>query len=340
MVIQVIITQELYKQDTPEVPRFTNWLCELIQAIGTFSKGFPLCVNKVNAISAKHYTRALQLILASLRSIPNQPSLRTKSMFFMHRMMQCLGINIFEYLPTIINLFMVDCGIQDLIQFVVLINQLLSTFKEKVGEVIDKLLLPFITKIFQIFNMAKSQITPNSEEEREVLELKRHYYQFLNVIVSNNLSHVLISSTNIGQFNEVLQTLLDGCRFFVDPNIQKLSFGILRRLVQLWAGSNEHFTNYVVDVMVRVAFEVPWDTRFNLADGISVNILLVEISSLVLEIYGKSGAPFAEFLSKVFLPSINCPIDFIQGYMILLMDPKPNPRHVRTHVRSYLQKIR
>ena len=47
----------------------------------------------------------------------------------MHRMIDCLGSNVLQYLSSIINQLMINCGLKDMIEFVRLLNQLMSKFK-------------------------------------------------------------------------------------------------------------------------------------------------------------------------------------------------------------------
>lgn len=49
----------------------------------------------------------------------------------MHRMVECLGIDVLEFLPPIIDKMVIDCGLKDLLEFIKLLNQLISKFKVK-----------------------------------------------------------------------------------------------------------------------------------------------------------------------------------------------------------------
>lgn len=75
--------------------------------------------------------------------------LRHAASFYMHRMIGSLGPAIGQYLPSIITLFLTDAGTNDLCDSVIIINQIMSTFKDNVFAVVDQLLMPLIEHIFK-----------------------------------------------------------------------------------------------------------------------------------------------------------------------------------------------
>eukprot|EP01124_Arcella_intermedia_P009126 TRINITY_DN1589_c0_g1_i1.p1 TRINITY_DN1589_c0_g1~~TRINITY_DN1589_c0_g1_i1.p1 ORF type:complete len:1014 (-),score=154.42 TRINITY_DN1589_c0_g1_i1:127-2721(-) len=343
--IQIIVTQELWNKDTQEFPKYTTWLSELIEATATFSKGFPSCTDKPNIIIEKYYTKTLELVLTTLQKVqfPVTRLLRDKSILFMHRMMQCLGSPILTYLPLIISVFIVNCEIAEMMQFLILINQLLSTFKEKVSEILDALFLPLVNKIFSILSAASNQlVSPRSEEERELNDLKKQYYQFLNSIFLNNLVTIFLSPTNAPKFQDIFQTIVDGCKNFPDPNIQKISFNMLRKFMSntpIYLPFKQIFVSNMngigIQSMVKISFEVPWDPRFNLDDAVTATVF-VEICSLLIDIYTFSGNSFIEYLCQGVLPSLNCPPEFIYSFIEIFKVPKPSPRDLKNLIRAYL----
>lgn len=50
-----------------------------------------------------------------------------------------------------------------------------------------------------------------SEEERELLELQKHYYIHLQNIFNNNISGVLTSPTNAPNLQQIMETIVQGC---------------------------------------------------------------------------------------------------------------------------------
>jgi hypothetical protein len=69
--IQFIVEKDLVKQDTLENPVYTKWISILIQAVGTFSKGFPsnLTSNAPQDV-VQFFAGALEIVLSALASMP------------------------------------------------------------------------------------------------------------------------------------------------------------------------------------------------------------------------------------------------------------------------------
>lgn len=49
--------------------------------------------------------------------------------FYMHRMIACLGAEVLEFVPSVINILIPSCGLKDFVELVRLINQIMSKFK-------------------------------------------------------------------------------------------------------------------------------------------------------------------------------------------------------------------
>lgn len=76
---------------------------------------------------------------------------------------------------------------------------------------IDQLLLPLIQRVMSVSNTLSKTITLNSEEEREVLNLKRHYYIFVHTLLGTNFSE----HTDRYQLLSLVGCPLFGCLFGV-----------------------------------------------------------------------------------------------------------------------------
>jgi exportin-T len=68
---------------------------------------------------------------------------------------------------------------------------------------------------------------------------------------------------------EVLGTLVQGAIAFPDPMVQKLCFGVLRRLIEVWAreGVMPGFVEYMYKNILPACFHAPLKPTFNLDDG-------------------------------------------------------------------------
>ena len=73
------------------------------------------------------------------------------------------------------------------------------------------------------------------------------------------------------------------------------------------------FYQFMYEHILRITFEVPMKSNFDLADGQSV-LVLGEIAGLQKAMALKQGEGFLTFLSQVYLPSIHCPAELAQEY--------------------------
>ncbi|KAF9966278.1 pre-tRNA nuclear export protein [Mortierella alpina] len=74
------------------------------------------------------------------------------------------------------------------------------------------------------------------------------------------------------------------------------------------------FYQFMYEHILRITFEVPMKPTFDLQDGQSV-LVVGEIAGLQKAMAVKQGAVFLNYLSQVYLPSMNCPPDLAQEYV-------------------------
>lgn len=113
-------------------------------------------------------------------------------------MVDCLNVDVLPYATTIINELLATSGIKDLCELIRLINQLMAKFKERMFSVVDEVLLKLLDKIFGFISelsrdVTRVNLTPISDIERDILELQKIYYSFLNSLALANLVNVLRS---------------------------------------------------------------------------------------------------------------------------------------------------
>eukprot|EP01121_Diplochlamys_sp_Union-15-3_P009305 TRINITY_DN2533_c0_g1_i3.p1 TRINITY_DN2533_c0_g1~~TRINITY_DN2533_c0_g1_i3.p1 ORF type:complete len:254 (-),score=33.94 TRINITY_DN2533_c0_g1_i3:70-831(-) len=249
-------------------------------------------------------------------------------------MIACLGVNILPYLPPSIQMLMVNCDNASLIEFVLLINQIISTFKEKVRDISDKLLLPLVQRIMQ--SVTGGDVTPKSEEEREKLMLRKTYFVFIQNLASHQLVDVLASEVNVSHLKDILMSLIEGCYFFKDVTIQKLAFSTLKFIISSW-GSNPSkiagFTEFIFNDVSKALYSVPLNPNFNLND-VAYNTIIVDIIHNQKTIIEKYGTPYLEYLASTVLPSLHCDSATISLYLTAFQ--KEDRNSLKTFLRGFI----
>jgi hypothetical protein len=81
---------------------------------------------------------------------------------------------------------------------------------------------------------------------------------------------------------EVLGTLVQGAVSFPDPAVQKLCFGVLKRLIDLWAqeGVMPGFVDYMYKNILPACFLAPLKSTFDLNDGNTYVVFIKNIQEL------------------------------------------------------------
>ncbi|KAF2069462.1 hypothetical protein CYY_009217 [Polysphondylium violaceum] len=347
--LEEIINQQLYKTDTKENPFYTTQLIQLISVIGTFSKGF----SSFNASTGapKHdsycnykiyFTKPLQLIIQLPNLIPNNQEIILKTFFYMHRMVECLGKDLKPLLVDIIPILLNHTtNINTLLEFLVFINQLMSKYKDEFYPIINQTLQPIIFRIFESLN---PPVAPEeySDEERSLNDLKRQYYQFIQNILNNNLANVFTSQVNINLFEQILATIINGCQSTSSEPIQKVSFLIIKRLIEdLGPGGNHMvpgFQKVIYDQIIPICFQIPLSDTFNLSELVSVQIL-GEIGKILKIITSKYNDEFLNYMASVLLPTLSLSNDQIQQFVKLLLPATPI-KEFQEHFTNFIRTKR
>jgi len=347
--LEEIIKQQLYKNDTKENPFYTTQLIQLISVIGTFSKGFSAFNASTGAPKPDSYchykiyfTKSLQLIIQLPNLIPNHQDIILKTFFYMHRMVECLGKDLKPLLVDIIPVLLNHTtNINTLLEFLVFINQLMSKYKDEFYPIINQTLQPIIMRISQSINPV---VPPeeHSDEERSINDLKRQYYQFIQNIMVNNLANVFTSQLNINLFEKILVTIIDGCQSTNNEAIQKVSFLIIKRLIEdLGPGGNHMvagFQSVIYDQIIPICFKIPLSDSFNLSELVSVQIL-TEIGKILKIITQKYNDEFLNYMASVLLPTLSLTNDQIQQFVKLLLPATPI-KEFQEHFTNFIRTKR
>lgn len=322
--LEQMVNQKLYKHDTQADQKYSKYMCDLVTTVGTFSKGFQAQSENPNTLH--YFCRPLLLLLQVTKEQPHF-GIRSKAIFFLHRMVEVLGIGVLQTFVQSIEILMNGSDLTSVNEVIALVNQVISTFKENSFDIINQLFLPMVTFIFQIISQNEN-VTKNSEEEREVLALRRNYFLFMHTIVISKLENILVSQANLPHFENILNTLREGGLFYADPHIQQKCFACFRRLVAQWGDANPPFTQYFFEKIVPLIFEVPMNPAFNLTDALTVSVLS-EQCFMLHEASKKYPQALPAFLAQNVFPALNCPAEFTATFLGALANPQALKQFLR-----------
>jgi len=195
-----ILSQKLYLSDTPEKPRFTRYIHSLINAIGTLSKGFDDSSSKKIYLKdgVDFFKHFLVYVTRVHSEMPMNKSIQTIVIFYYHRMIELMNEEVLEIIPeTLSHLYQTCHEIYQLKDILILLGQLMQKFKEKVFNIVNEMFGPIINKLFPMIKNGNYDFSliGSSEEMREIADLHKAYFTFIQTILLSGLKQVLISES-------------------------------------------------------------------------------------------------------------------------------------------------
>lgn len=298
--MEEIISKQLFRNDTAEKPIFSKLLAEQIEVIGNLCKG--LSSHKTPFQETKDiFKRVLIIVLNASKSMPDNPIVSKKIIFYLHVMIGVLGDDVNEVFPAILShLFSAAHDISGMKDILVLFNQLVTKKQGAVFNLANEMFLPIIGKIFSMIDNATYDQASVSEDVRLKIDLHKMYFTTIYTLLTNNLGNVLTSPQNNSQFEQVLETIVKGCEH-TNPHIIRVCFNSLQQAIKIWGGNLHGFENFVFNRITPVCFSVPLAQHFELSDGNFSNLLGEVISVLRLAMIAYK-AEYAAYLVTRFLP--------------------------------------
>ncbi|KAG6480048.1 hypothetical protein ZIOFF_063525 [Zingiber officinale] len=189
----------------------------------------------LNALS-----KTLSVILEILLSCPDIRAMRNKITSFFHRMVEILGASILPFLPALLKHLLVKSEPEDMVEFLVLANQLISKFSTSLESILEDIFPAIASRLIEILRKDAFSAAPGciTEEVRELQDLQRTLFTFLHVMANHNLSSVFIAPSCRGCLDVIIQLLLITACSHKDILLRKMCVQIFVKLIKDWC------TNY------------------------------------------------------------------------------------------------
>lgn len=296
---------------------------QVIMAINALSKGFSerLATASRPAIGLM-FKQTLDVLLQILVVFPKIESLRSKVTSFIHRMVETLGVSVFPYIPKALEQLLADIEPKEMVGVLVLLNQLICKFNASAHDILEEVFPAIAARVFSVLPRDAFPSGPgsNTEEIRELLELQRTLYTFLNVITTHDLSSVFLSPKSMAYLDPIMQLVLYSSCNHKDILVRKACVQIFIRLVKDWCtGPFEEekvpgFRTFIIEVFAtNCCLYSVLDKSFDFRDANS-NALFGEIITAQKVMYEKFGDNFlTQFVSNGFLAA-HCSQDMAEQY--------------------------
>lgn len=290
-----------------------NKLQHLMAYASRASKAFSTYQSMKNSGCAVCFTEALTIFLHSLTIPVHREIIHAGVRQYLHRMIICLGEDVLPYVPIAVTHLLKDCEIVDIQEFIPLINQLITRFKNAISPFLTEIFMPLVSQVFQFLQAATDVNDQQAMREKQLLH--RSYFLFIATIANMNILEVL-SNQDSNNVKEILLSIVHGGVEVGDPQAQKTCFIICNKLVEHW-GEDENFKEFIYDHIVPACFMAPLKPSFDLNDA-QTYLALQEIANVQKTILQKRKHEFIEILQQSYLPQNNCPSEIIQEYTMAL----------------------
>ncbi|PKU85889.1 exportin-T isoform X2 [Dendrobium catenatum] len=296
---------------------------QIIVALNALSKGFSeRTVTASRPSIGLMFKQTLDILLQILVTFPNIKPLRNKVTSYLHRMVEILGTMVLPYLPMALNQLLVDSEPKDMVDFLVLINQVICKFGTSLESMLEEI---FPTIASRVFLIPASEPLPsghgiNTEEIRELQELQRISYAFIHVMVTHDLSSVLLAPNSRGYLDAIMQLLLLTSCSHKDLLVRKMCVQIFVKLIKDWCSNDAGeekvpgFRGFIINKFApSCCLYSVLDKSFDFRDANTL-ILFGEIILAQKVMYEKFGDDFIAYFISNGLLAAQCPQDSAEQY--------------------------
>ena len=298
--------------DEAELLPYAQYLFNLASFAGRLSKAFSTQQTMKHCGCAACFSEALPIFLRALTVRIHRDLIHSGVRQYLHRMIICLGEDVLPYIPVAVTHLLKDPEAKDIQEFIPLINQIISKFKNHITPFLQEIFMPIVRTIFSVLNQPSDSL--DTQAAREKALLKNSYFQFVASLVNNNVVEVILNQESQNT-QEVLLTIIHGAVEPSDSCCQKACFGILKKLVELWGNTDgpAAFQEFLYNHIIPSCFVAPSKPEFDFSDAQTM-LALQEIATIQKTLHQKQGGHFILFLQNKYLPSLNLAPELIQEY--------------------------
>jgi exportin-T len=339
-------------------PQAVLQIHHIVMALGTLAHGFSDWSPGTNTQSQQpppdkvlsdEFARAAEAILIALRELNSASEIRTACRSAFSRLVGVLGSAVLPQLPQWIEGLLSQSSSKDeMAMFLRLLDQVVYGFKTEIYDVLNLLLTPLLHRVFG----GLSEPINGTDDEIQLAELRREYLSFIGIILSHDLSGVLVSEANQGFFDPLVTSII-GLARDIDPGsgnlpASRLAFGQLAKMANAWGGPDvaniaanpsaptgspapliPGFDQFLIDRFHSVCWEVLQDPKFKPASDAQTRQVLNEIAGLEQTIYLKTGELFIQQLQATIFPALGIDGDAFLRSMTTATDKKTFAKYLQ-----------
>lgn len=174
--------------------------------------------------------------------------LRSKSLFFFHRMVDTIGAPVLQYLEQILPDMLESAAVSAvrLRDVVILVSQAVTKFGDASEEMVMSVYALIVRHVHQkAYNLDPKTLMAISEEGREAVEMHRAYTYFLHAVVGSKLIGILIHPNHMELMPGVMTSLLSNAvgetlDIRVSASVMKMCLHMLGLMVERWGSTEQN----------------------------------------------------------------------------------------------------
>ena len=284
-----------------------------IASIAFLTKGFS---KKLSSGVQAIFQETISPCLNILRAIPANDAVRNKTMIYLQRMILCLGENSLVAMPQFLDVLILHCRQEDLLDVAQLLHQLCFKFKSNMIPVADGSLLPLLKKCFELMadTNGKDGVDLPPHLLTEQLHIKKIMFAFLYQVVASGCTPILLSATNVASLEDILRTVGDGAINLTDPLMKRTCIQFFKELTDQWivngSGGDDvnivrGFQTYLLEVLIPGVFGCFLQDTFNEKDAMQYR-LVREMAGIFILLKLKCGLQVEQYIAAT-VAAKGCP---------------------------------
>ncbi|KAK3989511.1 armadillo-type protein [Cladorrhinum sp. PSN332] len=301
----------------------------IVMALGSLAKGFAdphpsqgKTRSQPSQGISTEFSRASEAILIALNQLNTSDEIRSACRTAFSLLLAVLGSAVLPQLPQWIEGLLSRSSSKDeMAMFLRVLEQVVYEFKGEIHNILDVLLTPLLQRVFA----GLSEPINGTDDEIQLQELRREYVSFVQVIFVNDLGGVLVTESNQGVFQSLVQSIFEVAKNLSHGNLQpsRIAFNVLTRMILLWGGPDivkpgenpvviasapaptiPGFDQFMIDQFHGVCWAVMQDANFKPNSDAQSRQILNEIAQIEQIIYTKTGDIFLRHLQSVTFPQL------------------------------------
>jgi len=285
----------------------------VITAMGTLAHGFADSstsvvrgLPKVPEEVSNEFARASEAILIALEGLNTFVQTRDAARTAFSRLLGALGKRILPELPRWFGGLLIPSSSKDEIaSFLRLLVNVIHKLNAEIYSFLNSLFTPLMQRVFA--GIAEPIL--GTDDEIQLVELKTHYLAFLQVVLSEGLSDILVSVENQAVFENIVSSIEHFTRDPEDFLTAKIAFQVLTKMCSVWGGPDVQldggqpqptltgFDRFMLERFSGLVWALPSETSVDPRDARARQVLM-EGAGMQKQIFSKTGQEYVTWLRE------------------------------------------